>query len=146
MEKEEQKKNKTKWPILNHPVPLQQPIIKSPTTLRNLAKGKYVSLWYWTPTGIESTRFSFINSDTQTYFCQRQSREHLPHSHCFWKRIQHSNSWFQTTFQQLPNHHSPPNWSNGLSPMAKEWILMMSHFWDNILDHPHHSSGIPEEK
>lgn len=34
----------------------------------------------------------------------------------------------------------------GWAQWPKEWILMMSHFWDNILNHPHHSSGIPEDK
>ena len=63
VEKEERKKNKAKYtPILNRPIPLQQPVIASPTALKKLAKGKYVSL-YWTPPGIESARSLFINLD-----------------------------------------------------------------------------------
>ena len=44
-EQEEQKKNKAKYiPILNCPIPLQQPVITSPTTLKKLMKGEYISL------------------------------------------------------------------------------------------------------
>ena len=34
----------------------------------------------------------------------------------------------------------------GQAQWLKEWILMMSCFWDNILNHPHHSSGLPNDK
>ena len=148
MEKEEQKKNKAKYtPIPNCPIPLQQPIIASPTALKKLAKGKYISLWYWTPSGIESARSLFINLDAQTF--------------TFIKDDHGMTSLTPTVSEKessavIPDSKLPFNdfliaipcliEAMGQAQWPKEQILMMSHFWDNILDHPHCSSGIPDNK
>lgn len=75
------------------PIPLQQPVIASPTAPKKLAKGEYVSLWYWTPARIESACSLFINSDAQTF--------------TFVKDDQGSTSLIPTVSKKEPNAVTP---------------------------------------
>ena len=79
------------------------------------------------------------------YLCQRQPQDHLSHSHHLWEGIQCGNTQLQTTIQQLitiPCLIEAMGWAQWL----KEQNLMISHFWDNILDHPHCFSSLPDDK
>lgn len=146
--KEERKKNKAKYaPIPNRPIPSQQPVIASVSALKKLAKGEYVPLWYWTPAGIEAARSSFINSDTQTFTFVKDDHGSTTLAPTVSEResnsvIPDSNLPFDDFLIAIPRMIE----AMGQAQWPKDRILMMSRFWDNILDNPRRSTGLLEDK
>lgn len=147
-EKEEQKKNKVKYTLIpNRPIPSQQPVIASISALKKLAKGKYVPLWYWSLAGIEAARSSFINSDTQMFTFIKDNNGSTTLTPTISEResnsvVPDSNLLFDDFLIAIPHMIE----AMGQAQWPKDRILMMSRFWDNILDNPHRSTRLLEDK
>lgn len=64
LQRDERKKHKAKYlPIPDLPMPDQPAILPSPFALRQLERGDYVPLWYWTNAGLRDALKSFTSSD-----------------------------------------------------------------------------------
>ena len=147
-EKEEKKKHKSKYaPIPNRGIPTQQPVIASPAALEKLLRGDYCPLWYWTKNGIDEANKSFISSDTEAYNFVRDENGNTTLTPAIPTResnavIPDSKLPFDDFLVAIPRMIE----AMGQAQWPPERLVMMSRFWDNILNHPTRSSGIPEEK
>lgn len=147
-DKEDRKKNKAKYtPIPNRPIPSQQPAIASTTALKKLAKGEYIPLWYWTPARIESARASFISSDTQSFTLINDDHGNLTLTPTISEKesssvVPDSRLPFDDFLIAIPRMIE----AMGQAQWASDRILMMSRFWDNILNDPRRSSGLPDDR
>ena len=106
-----------------------------------------ISLWYWTPPGIESMRSSFINLGAQTFTFVKDDHGATSLTSTISEKessvvIPDSKLPFDDFLITIPHLIK----AMGRAQWLKEKILMMSRFWDNILNHPRCSSGLPNDK
>ncbi|KAF4609660.1 hypothetical protein D9613_011967 [Agrocybe pediades] len=135
--REEMKKHRAKYvPILDRPIPDEQPVLASPFVLRKVEASQYFELWYFTTEGLQDAKKSVLsgNDNTLTFVTEngiaslqatssaRESRAVISDRSLTWDQFCIATTRVLQAMER--------------ANCTKEHIEMFLHFWSNIQTHP----------
>ncbi|KAF4622148.1 hypothetical protein D9613_009325 [Agrocybe pediades] len=135
--REEMKKHRAKYvPILDQPIPDEQPILASPFVLRKVEASQYFELWYFTTEGLQDAKKSVLsgNDNTLTFVTEngvaslqatssaRESRAVISDRSLTWDQFCIATARVLQAMER--------------ANCTKEHVEMFLHFWSNIQTHP----------